>query len=299
LYAGNVLQLKTPRWCPGLCLAILLGVSGLDTGAQSADWQKVVYREPQVRYLLTDLSLGGNPELYRKYAGEERDPDSMQTIKLWDAGVRAVNTNAFERRWVTNIAGLTKPVMRVVFRGSQRTITGSEVFLSSDLNYQQGPMRVVLADLTMGGLISFYGTRKRDPNVMEALCRWADGVRAVNTNCLEVVGKGNARRIVYRGTLKPVDGARVVLNSDSAYPETNVRYFLADINLGGGVDFYRKVAQEAHEMGCLEAVVRWDSGVRITNLDEFERKNVNGKVLITRKASEERINGMEVSLSTD
>lgn len=292
-------QLKVPLCGRGSSLALLVAFIVSDAAAQSADWQKVVYREPQVRYLLTDLSLCGNPELYRKYAGEEHDPDSIQTIKQWDAGVRVVNTNAFDRRWVTNIAGLTKPVMRVVFRGSERTITGSEVLLSSDMNFQQGPMRVVLADLTMGRPVSFYKSRNGDSNVVEALCRWADGVRAVNTNSFQALGQGRERRIVYRGTLKPVDGSRVALNSDPAYPETNVRYFLADIYLGGGLEFYRKVAQEAHEMGCLEAVRRWESGIRITNLDRLERKTVNGKVLITRKGSEKRINGMEVALSTD
>ena len=59
--------------------------------AQSADWQSVVWREPQVRYLLADLSLnGGKTDLYRKYATEERDPDSREAIRLWDAGVRVL-----------------------------------------------------------------------------------------------------------------------------------------------------------------------------------------------------------------
>ena len=32
---------------------------------------------------------------------------------------------------------------------------------------------------------------------------------------------------------------------------------------------------------------------------QFERKQVNGKTLITRKGSNERISGLEVKLSTD
>jgi len=39
--------------------------------------------------------------------------------------------------------------------------------------------------------------------------------------------------------------------------------------------------------------------VRITNLDQFERKQVEGKTLITRRGGNERINGLEVKLSTD
>ena len=33
--------------------------------------------------------------------------------------------------------------------------------------------------------------------------------------------------------------------------------------------------------------------------DQFERKKVDGEVLITRRGSNERISGMQVSLSTD
>ena len=65
--------------------------------AQSADWQEVVWREPQVRYLLADMTLGGNTKLYRDYATAERDPDLREAIRLWDAGLRVVNTNEFER----------------------------------------------------------------------------------------------------------------------------------------------------------------------------------------------------------
>jgi hypothetical protein len=31
--------------------------------AQSADWQRVIWRDPQVRYLLADMTLGGNERI--------------------------------------------------------------------------------------------------------------------------------------------------------------------------------------------------------------------------------------------
>ncbi len=42
----------------------------LTTGSrgQSADWQNVIWREPQVRYLLADMTGSGKTDLYRKYA---------------------------------------------------------------------------------------------------------------------------------------------------------------------------------------------------------------------------------------
>ncbi len=110
--------------------------------AQSADWQSVVWREPQVRYLLADMTLGGNVAMYRDYAAREKDPDSREAIRLWDAGARVVKTNDSERRWVTNQFSKDGRVMRVVYRGSNRTITGSEVLLSSDLGLDQTATRV-------------------------------------------------------------------------------------------------------------------------------------------------------------
>jgi len=92
---------------------------------------------------------------------------------------------------------------------------------------------------------------------------------------------------------------RLYRDSDLPYPETNVRYFLADMHLGGSRGFYHRTAEAAHEMGCQEAVARFDAGVQITNLGQFERKQVGGKVLITSKGSNERISGMLVKLSTD
>jgi hypothetical protein len=39
--------------------------------------------------------------------------------------------------------------------------------------------------------------------------------------------------------------------------------------------------------------------VKVTNLDQFERKKVDGKALITRKGSNERISGNEIKLNSD
>ena len=81
--------------------------------------------------------------------------------------------------------------------------------------------------------------------------------------------------------------------------EPQVRYIVADMMLGGSRDFYHRTAESAHEMGCQEAVARVDAGVKVTNLDQFERKQVDGKTLITHRGSNERISGMQVKLSTD
>jgi hypothetical protein len=268
--------------------------------AQSADWTEVIWREPQVRYLLADMTGGGKVAMYRDDATREKDPDSREAIRLWDAGVRVVNMADFGRKWVTNKFGKDGRVFRVVLRGTDRTITGNEVLLTSDLSYQQGPMRIVLAELSMGRPLFAFDGRTADPSVREALHRWSAGARVLNTNQFEWGGEKLKPDILqYRGTHVPIDGDHVRLNSDLPYPEPNVRYFMADIALGGSIEFYRAAAERDHEMGCLEAVRRTEEGYRITNLDQFERKKANGQTLITRKGSGERISGMAVKLSSD
>ena len=284
-----------------LCAWPLLGVVACHhAAAQSADWQEVVWREPQVRYLLADLCLnGGKSDLYRKYAVEERDPDSREAIRLWDAGVRVVNTNAFERKWIASQYAKDGRMVRIVYRGSDRTITGNEVLLTSDFGFQDAAMRLALLRFTLGAPISESGDRQPDVSTAEAIRRWKAGARVLNTNWFEMRKRGAEQRVCYRGTERPAEGAHVRLNCDLPYPEVNVRYFMADMALGGSRDFYWRTAEIAHEMGCLEAVARHDAGVKIANLDQFERKKVDGKVLITRKGSNKRIGGMLVKLSTD
>jgi hypothetical protein len=267
---------------------------GASAQAQSADWQSGVWHEPQVRYLLADMTLGGNVQLYRDYAAKERDPDSREAIRLWDNGARVVNTNEFERRWISNPFGKDGRVMRVVQRGTERTISGREVFLTSDLGLDKARIRVVLACLSLGRSPNRYKTT--DASTTEAMRQWNTGVRVSNTNWFQLSGED---AVVYRGTTISIDGAQVRLNTDPAFSEANVRYFLADMFLGGSRDFYHRAAESAHETGCEEAVSRFDHAVKITNLDEFERKKVAGQTVITRKGSNDRISGFAVKLSSD
>ena len=268
--------------------------------AQSSDWTEVIWREPQVRYLLADMTGSGKTDLYRKYAKEERDPDSREAIRLWDAGVRVINMADFERKWVTNRSGTDGRVFRVVLRGTDRTLTGNEVVLSNDGLYQQGTMRMALLDLTLGAQARGYEAHSgNNPAITEALRRFAAGCRVSNSHLFaRGNGPGNSN-LVIKGSDNPVDPNLIRLNSDVPFPEVNVRYFMADISLGGSIEFYRKAAEAAHEMGCLEAVRRTEEGYRITNLDQFERKKVDGKTLVTRRGSNSRISGNEVKLSSD
>jgi hypothetical protein len=265
---------------------------------QLAAAQQSVWHDPQVRYLLADMTLGGNTELYRQY-GQQNDPDSREAMRLWDAGARVANTNDFERKWVPTKYGKDGRAMRIVFRGTQRTIGGEEVLLTSDGQFDSSIVRAVLLDLSLGADPRQYTVRRaQDPEVAEALRCWEAGARVINAD-LFTRRKGSRSSFCYRATGRPAAITRAILNSDLPFSELNIRYFMADIALGGSLEFYRGAAESAHEMNCLEAVRRTEDGYRITNLDQFERKQVDGKTLITHKGENLRINGMDVKLSSD
>ena len=286
-------MLRSLRWLPLLLAGLACARS------QSADWNEGVCHEPQVRYLLAHLALGGEPQQYRGYATVERDPDSREAIRLWDAGTRVVNIDDFELKVLAHPAGKDGKILRVVLRGTERTIHGNEVFLTSDLGWSQGRMRAVLADLTLGAPLAVYLSQHSDPSVAEALRRWEAGARCINLQRFAASDANGQRRVVYRGTDLSIDGAHVELNSDAAYSEVNVRYFMADIALGGSLEFYRSTAIRAHETACAEAVARLADGYRVVNAGDFERKQLKGKTVITRKGSEKRISGSQVEISSD
>ncbi|MEW6685850.1 MAG: hypothetical protein AB1393_06555, partial [Candidatus Edwardsbacteria bacterium] len=82
--------------------------------------------------------------------------------------------------------------------------------------------------------------------------------------------------------------------SAEAYDEARVRYIMADMSLGGPVSYYRGYPNDAN---AVEAVRRWDDGVRVTNASRFERKIVGEKGWqIVYKGTNRTIDGMDVRL---
>ncbi len=57
------------------------------------------------------------------------------------------------------------------------------------------------------------------------------------------------------------------------YDEAQVRYRLADSQLGGAIGFYRR----HKDATSVEACNRWDAGGRVVNIKQFQRKVVQGK----------------------
>jgi hypothetical protein len=85
-------------------------------------------------------------------------------------------------------------------------------------------------------------------------------------------------------------------SSSSTFNEAQVRYILADSQFGS-IDYYRQFLDQP---AVAEAVRRWDAGVRVTNINQFERKIVGDKGWqIVYVGTDTLINGMDVRLTTD
>ncbi|MBI5294264.1 MAG: hypothetical protein HY869_02230 [Chloroflexi bacterium] len=78
-------------------------------------------------------------------------------------------------------------------------------------------------------------------------------------------------------------------------PEARIRYIIADIQLGDVADYYRTSMADPV---IAEALRRWDTGIRVTNINEFERKIVGDKGWqIVYIGTENLVNGMDIILS--
>lgn len=88
---------------------------------------------------------------------------------------------------------------------------------------------------------------------------------------------------------------RLQLASKQRFDEERVRYILADITLGNVAGFYR-----SHDSANdLEAIARWDAGIRVANIERFERKIVERKGWqIVYAGSTRSIDGMDVILTS-
>jgi len=80
----------------------------------------------------------------------------------------------------------------------------------------------------------------------------------------------------------------------TTYNEGRVRYILADIQIGGVADYYRRHRSPEDK----EAIRRWDSGLRVTNISRFERVIVPGKGWqIVYKGTTQTVNPEDIKLT--
>lgn len=78
--------------------------------------------------------------------------------------------------------------------------------------------------------------------------------------------------------------------------EARIRLILVDIQLSGLDNYYRSFP---NDLNASEAIKRWDSGIRVVNINAFERKIIGGQWQIVYIGTETIINGFDVVLSSD
>lgn len=77
--------------------------------------------------------------------------------------------------------------------------------------------------------------------------------------------------------------------------EARIRYIIADIQLGGVYDYY----QSASDQEAIEAVRRWDQGIKVANISYFDRKIVgNLGWQIVYIGTDSSVNGMDIELTS-
>ena len=170
----------------------------------------------------------------------------------------------------------------------------------SQNQFDEADVRYKIADMQLGGVYGFYkGQENNDPNTKEAVKRWENRVRVSNINKFErKIVEGKGWLIVHKGTNNRVHGDDIKLTTDNKFDEADVRYKIADMQLGGVYGFYK--GQENNDPNTKEAVKRWENRVRVSNINKFERKIVEGKGwLIVHEGTNNRVHGGDIKLTTD
>lgn len=247
--------------------------------------------DAKMRYVIADMQLGGKQveEYYRQYASQ--DPTIQQAITNYDNNVRIVNIYQFNRIYIENQGWL------IIYGGTDNIIIQAEdVVLTEDIKGTANfdvRVRYMLADMQLGDVVDYYRQFTDDLAVATAVKWWDIGVRVENIQQFErkIVGYAGWK-IVYAGTENATDGMDVKLVDQD---EAQIRYILADIQLGNVFDYYNA---RTNEPAISDAVSCWEQSARIENINDFERKTVGDLGWkVTYKGTNIQIYGMEVKIS--
>jgi hypothetical protein len=265
------------------------------------------YSEAGVRLVLLDITLGQD---YTYYRGHIDQPDVREAIRRWDAGVRVRNADQFQR--VRARRG--RVTGRYTFRDRRRDAQGLDVLLTTDAErerpmvapsgYTEAQVRLILLDIALGQSYAYYRGHIEQPDVREAIRRWDAGVRVVNGDRFEARRGPNGWHRTYRGSNRDADGMDVVLTTDAVrdrgpmVDDGQVRLILLDLALGQTEAYYRS---HMDQPDAREALHRWDAGVRVRNLDRFERKRLTflGAWHRVYRGTNRDVDGRDVVLTTD
>lgn len=254
--------------------------------------QSQSYRNAWARYILADICLGGSVDYYKQHI--PADPNSTKAVDWYTKGVRLVNPGKIERKY------LAPHVLRIVYKGSHAVVDGNNIILTSDGLFDESKVRLSMVNFILSGIKIEKIENEDDPNGIEARQRIQDHVTVSNLSDFERFYLGSNWQVVSRGTHIPANGMLVKLSSDESFYQSDARYMFADMCLGGSKAYYEKSYSESRDPNIFAALQMMNDSVKPINIGEFERKADLGKsVLIVFKGTDNRINGLDVELSTD
>lgn len=283
-------------------------------------------QQARQRYITADLQLAGafdaqkdavainstNP-VYQYYSSySSNDVDVNNGLQNFISGDLVINIYQFDRVYLANDG------WQVVYGGTEFIVNGDDFVMASDiggLNNEEARIRYILADIQLGDVAGYYRQYLDQPAVAEAIRRWDAGVRVANIAQFErkVVAQAGWK-VVYIGSDSTVLGSDILLTTDQAPEpqptaqaaieptsadscssgETRINYILADIQLGGVDAYYRQITDDP---SVVEAVRRWDSGVRLADPGAFERKIVGDQGWqIVYAGTEQRVDCNDIQL---
>ena len=204
------------------------------------------------------------------------------------AQLLAFTTDSSER-------GMTAPLRP--YRTKQHTAPALKPF---PINYisTESEVRRMLADMQLGekeNVDSFYRYAFPPDNITakEAVRRWDANIRVTNADIFqrkEVKGIGWVVTLKGRDVRAP--GMDFGLSIDSL--ESEVRLKVCEMQLTGDSNLFR-----SNDMANIEAHQRWHRGIRVKNIDQFERVEIDGAWIISLDKRKDRAPGMSVELTLD
>lgn len=177
-----------------------------------------------------------------------------------------------------------------------------QVFELVGMQDQADQYRYAMADMQLGGkgVEKYYRDNAVEVPMVAIASAWYEGERVVNVYQFDRIQWQNIWAVVYGGTQEVIQAADVVLTSDiraNGNDEARIRYILADAQLGEVIEYYR---QYTDDPVIAEAVRRWDNGVRVANIDLFERLIVvHAGWKVVYRATLQVINANDIALTSD
>jgi hypothetical protein len=177
-------------------------VLALDRTTGAIIWDKEVFRQTP-----------GHKQQRNGYATPTPCTDGDRIYAVFGDGSFVALDSQGNTVWL-NRFGKDGRVMRVVFRGSNQTITGREVLLTSDLPFQTAAIRLALLEFSLGKPPSPVDARTQDINIGEAIRRFKAGVKITNLDDFESKKAKGKVLITRKGTKERISGWLVRLSTD-------------------------------------------------------------------------------------